>query len=158
MGAGIGFMQGRFMRSIVHKVAPWTWSCIVGLAIPFLLTDIAKAAGLDLPYSLQLAVAVGGLTAGAWQSLILRPRFHKTGSWVAASALGWTVAAGTAAVADSLSGSQSLRGLAGALTYLGIIAIGGVILGLVTSVSLTWMLQRERAFTNAMQQTSPADC
>ena len=94
MGMGIGFMQQRAMKGVLHQSGPWLWSCVVGLAVPFLVTDVAKAVGWNLRYSLHASVAFGGLIVGAWQALILRQRFRKTGSWVVASALGWTLAGG----------------------------------------------------------------
>ena len=145
MGLGIGLMQGRVVRGLIKKAAPWRWSCIIGLALPFLLTDISKIVGLHLPYSLQLAVALGGLTAGLWQAVLLRSHFHKTWSWAAMSALGWALAAGTAAMSDYLFQSRLLQGLWGALAFLGIIGIGGLVLGLVTAVSFAWMLRYKPA-------------
>ncbi|MEP7342365.1 MAG: hypothetical protein ABI977_31855 [Acidobacteriota bacterium] len=145
MGAGIGLMQGRASRSVLHMVAPWFWSCVVGLGLPFLTWDIAKAAGWDFPYSLYVSVALGGLIVGIWQAFLLRPHIHKIGWWVAASMVGWNLAAGTAAIADSLFRSRSLRGIWGALASLGIIAAGGLILGLVTGGSLVWLLRQKPA-------------
>ena len=133
LGTGIGLMQGRMIRSMLPKSGTWLWSCVVGLALPFLVTDIAKAARWDARYSLFVCVAVGGLISGAWQAIILRTRFRKTLLWVVASALGWTLAAGTSTVADPLSRLPALRGLWGAVVYLGIVAAGGLILGLVTA-------------------------
>jgi hypothetical protein len=143
MGIGIGWMQGRVMRGILDKSGPWLLACAVGLAIPFLLTDISKFAGLDLPYFLPLAVALGGLTVGVWQAFLLRSRFRGTGSWVAASVLGWVLAGGTSAVADTLSRSQWLRGIWGALAFLGIVAFGGLILGLITGAALARMVRNQ---------------
>lgn len=145
LGTGIGLMQGRMIRSMLLKWGAWFWSCVVGLALPFLVTDIAKAARWNVAYSLFLSVAVGGLIAGGWQAIILRTRFRKTLLWVVASVLGWTLAAGTSAVAEPISRLPALRGLLGALVYLGIVGAGGLILGLVTGVCLAWMSQHEPA-------------
>jgi hypothetical protein len=145
MGLGIGLMQGRVVRGLINKAAPWIWSCVIGLAIPFLLIDVSKIFGFDLPYSLQYSIALGGLIAGLWQALLLRSRFHQTWSWVAMSALGWTLAAGTAAMADYISKLRLLHGIWGALAFLGIVAVGGLVLGLVTVVSLAWMLRYKPA-------------
>lgn len=145
MGTGIGLMQSRVIRSLLPKSGAWICSCVVGLAVPFLVTDIAKTAGRNVGYSLFVCVAIGGLIAGGWQALILRKRFRKTLWWVVASALGWTLAAGTSAVADPLSRFPALRGIWGAFVYLGVVAAGGLILGLVTGVCLAWMFQHEHA-------------
>lgn len=138
MGMGIGLMQGRVIRNVLHRFAPWFWSCVVGLGLPFLVVDIAKAAHWNFPYSLYASIAFAGLIVGVWQAFLLRSHFLNTGWWVAASVVGWNLAAGMAAVADGLFRSRSIRGLWGALAYLGIIAGGGLILGLVTGITLVW--------------------
>jgi len=145
MGIGIGLMQGRAIRGVLGKFAPWFWSCTVGLAVPFLAADIAKAAKWDFAYSLYVSVAFGGLIVGGWQAFLLRSRFHHTGWWIVGSAVGWTLAAGMAAVADSLSRSHSFRGIWGALAYLGIVTGGGLILGLVTGLPLVWLRRHKPA-------------
>jgi hypothetical protein len=145
MGLGIGLMQGRVMRGLIDKASPWLWSCIVGLAIPFLVIDISKIFAISLPYSLQFCVALGGLIAGVWQAFLLRARFRMTWSWAAMSAVGWTLAAGTAMAADYISKLRLLPGIWGALAFLGIVAAGGLVLGLVTVVSLAWMLRDKTA-------------
>ena len=145
MGTGIGLMQSRVIKGVVHKPVPWLWSSVTGLALPFLVADISKAAGRGIVYSLPVFVALGGIIAGGWQALILRSRFRQTWLWVIASALGWTFAAGAAVVADYISRSHSLRGLWGAVIYLGVVAAGGLILGSVTGVCLAWMFRQEPA-------------
>lgn len=145
MGTGIGFMQGRVIKGILHNSTPWLWSCIIGLGAPFLMMDISKVVGWNLPYSLLLSITLGGLLAGIWQALILRSRLRKTALWIVTSALGWTLAAGTSATADSLSRTQALRGVWGALMYLGIVAVGGLILGLCTGICFVWFFRHESA-------------
>lgn len=81
IGVGIGLMQGRALRGMLNQAVPWFWSCVVGLAVPFLATDVAKAGGLVFPYSLYASVALGGTIVGAWQAFLLRPR-PNTGWWV----------------------------------------------------------------------------
>jgi hypothetical protein len=140
MGIGTGLLQGRIIRGVIHKSGPWFWSSAVGLALPFLVSDISKATGRDIGYSLPIFVALGGLIAGGLQALILRPHLRKAWLWVLASALGWTLAAGAALVAHYISRLHSLRGLSGALIYLVVVAVGGLILGSVTGLCLAWML------------------
>ena len=143
MGTGVGLAQGRLAREFTGRAAPWVWSSAVGLALPFLFADVAIAAGWHFDYSLQRSVALGGFAVGAWQAIILHPRFRLAGTWLIASALGWTLAGTTAALADSWRLLGSIRGLAGALAYLGAIAGGGLVLGLVTGLALAALRPRE---------------
>jgi hypothetical protein len=68
MGAGVGVMQGRALRPILGRAAPWTWSCVIGLTLAFLLADGLRAIGRESPYAVQLAVAFGGIVAGFRQA------------------------------------------------------------------------------------------
>jgi hypothetical protein len=141
MGAGVGFMQRRIVRGLQVRATPWFWSCAIGLALPFLAFDLARAAGREITFSLYASVALGGLIAGAWQGYLLRAHLPKAGWWLPASLLGWSMASGVAAIADTLSRTQQLRGIAGALAYLSISATGGLVLGLVTGLSLVWLVR-----------------
>ena len=66
-------------------------------------------------------------------------------SWILNTWLGWTLAAGTSYMADSLVRSHSIRGITGALAYLGILLAGGLVLGAFTGICLAWMPRREPA-------------
>lgn len=145
MGMGIGLGQGRVVRGVLQRAAPWFWSCVVGLAAPFLVSDVAKVAGATLPYSLLWCVAAGGIVVGLWQAVLLRARFRSAWAWVAASAVGWLLAAGTSSIADALFKAHKIRGISGLLAYLGLIASGGLVLGLVTGPCLAWLVRREKA-------------
>ena len=125
MGTGIGLTQGRAMRRLLEKSTPWFWSCAVGLGVPFLAVDIAKALGRPLDYWLGACVALGGLIVGVWQASILRSSRQGTAWWVVGSVVGWSLAGAMSAVADTLTRSQSLRGIGGALAFLGTVAGGG---------------------------------
>ena len=132
MGTGVGLLQGRAIRSVVGRAGPWVWSSALGLALPFLVADVANTARWVVTYSLYWCVAVGGLIVGSWQALLLRPRFTGPLWWVAGSTVGWSLAAATAAVADLLRQTGSLRGLGGAAVYLGTVMAGGLVLGMIT--------------------------
>ena len=137
MGTGVGLLQSRAIRSVLPRPAAWLASCILGLGIPFLVTDVATTIGADVRYSLPLAVAAGGLLMGVWQAFLLRRHVRAPAWWILASAVGWTLAAGVAYLADAEGrGSHVVRGIAGALLYLGTVAAGGLILGFVTGVVL----------------------
>lgn len=132
MGTGIGLMQSRVIKGLVHKAWPWFWSSVVGLLLPFLVLDIGNALGWKIAFSLPLYVALGGLISGGWQAILLKPHCRTAWLWVVANSLGWALAAGSAFLADQLVRAQSLRGLLGAGLYLGVVAAGGLVLGSVT--------------------------
>src|SRR5689334_4848194 len=73
VGCAVGFTQGRAVRRRLEmKFAPWFWSCVVGLTVPFLATDLSHYAGITVPYSLPLCVTIGGLITGSLQARALR--------------------------------------------------------------------------------------
>lgn len=141
MGAGVGLLQGRVVRDVLEARVPWALSCVVGISVPFLVVDVISAAGALVPYSLQLCVMVGGLVVGVWQARLLRPVVRGRAAWVVASTMGWTLAAGMVAVADATARAGQLQGLFGALVFLGMVALGGVVLGLVTGATLSRMVR-----------------
>jgi hypothetical protein len=141
MGTGVGLMQARVIRAVLPEPARWFWSCAIGLSVPFFVVDLARVLGHELPYLLYVAVAVGGLVVGAWQALVLRLRVHNAGWWVVGSVVGWTLASGAVAAADHLTRSHSVRGVWGALVYLSVVASVGLVLGVVTGISLVWLLR-----------------
>lgn len=142
MGAGVGFVQRRKIRALVADPQSWLKSSAAGLAAPFFMFDLARLAGFSLPYSLYLSVALGGLVVGLWQRALLRPKVDNTLMWVIGTAVGWSLAAATAAIADRLPRMFSLRGLAGAGTYLAVVLVGGLILGVVTGLVLIRLKRR----------------
>ena len=136
MGAGMGWMQGRLMHGVLQQFWPWFWSCVVGLGVPFLAVDMVKLASRDFPFYPYSCVVLSGLLVSIWQYVLLRARFQNAGWWIAGSLLGWSLAAGLVGFADALLRSHSIRGISGALLYLGCLAGGGFLLGLVTGLIL----------------------
>ena len=49
MGAGLGLTQGRVIRTVLPGSAPWFWSCVLGLAVPFAAVDVAPNSALISP-------------------------------------------------------------------------------------------------------------
>ena len=141
MGISVGFMQGRVVRRLIDPSAMWAWfwSCAIGVAVPFLIVDIANAIDRPLPYALQASVGLAGVIVGVWQTRILASTTRATGWWVIGSVVGFLLAAGMTAIADWVFRAHAIRGLQGALTFLGIIAGGGLLLGLVTGLTLAWL-------------------
>ncbi len=92
MGAAIGLLQARALRTAGVRAQAWWVATLAGVALPFLVADLARRLGHPLPYLVYPFAAVGGLLASllqlrAWPAL--RPR---AGGWVVASTLGWLLA------------------------------------------------------------------
>jgi hypothetical protein len=130
MGLAVGLVQSRRIRELTGRAGPWIRASSLGLAAPFLVSDLAAHWKLGLPYSLAWCVVIGGALAGVWQAILLRPRLPKAAWWAAGSAIGWALAAGSAALANTIAApGGALRGIVGLLVYLGTIALGGGVLG-----------------------------
>jgi len=149
IGTGVGILQGCALRPVLPGSAHWFWSCVGGLGAAFLVQDILRAATWGAIPSLQVTVALGGLIVGAWQWLLLRRQFQNTGWWTLASVLGWTLGGATSALADRLFQSRQLHGIWGALTYLGLVGLGGLLLGLITGLALARLSRTDNAPTTA---------
>ena len=147
MGLTVGFFQSRAIRARLgrHGASSWFWSSFVGLASPFLAADLARLAGITVPYSLYLAVVCGGLVVGVWQAALLSPSVGRADPWVAASVLGWVLASGSVALADDVVRAKDITGIPGALAYLCLVASGGVLLAVSTGVVLVRLLRSQSA-------------
>lgn len=136
MGAGVGLIQARVLKSSVER--SWTWVLVTtgGLALPFLLTDLAAKFNWGLGYSLSGCVAMGGFLAGVGQARLLRTRLGESANWVLASVLGWSLGGAAAELGNTLVSAHALRGLQGAVVFLALSVLGGPVLGLVTGLAL----------------------
>jgi hypothetical protein len=143
MGLGVGLLQARFVALWMGaRRRAWIVATSLGLAAPFLLSDLADLGGLGLPYWLPAYVGAGGLTAGLAQALVLRAapsaRPMRIGIWIVASIVGWSLAASTVAVNDAYL--PRIPGLFGALLYVAVVLLGGIALGLVGGAAMSWTL------------------
>ncbi len=141
MGLAVGLLQARALGRLLPRRRGWILASTLGLAAPFAVTDLARLLHLDLPYSLPVNVAIGGLLVGALQASLLRPHLDRALAWAPSCALAWLAAAGTTAAADALFTARPLAGIAGALAYLGLVASGGLVLGLVGGLGLRALLR-----------------
>jgi hypothetical protein len=89
----------------------------------------------------QLAVAFGGIVAGFRQAYLLRAHKLRSEWWILISGVGWMLAALSSGAADALGRAHFIRGLAGAIVYLGLTAAGGLVLGATTGVVLVRLLR-----------------
>ena len=136
MGLGVGLLQGRLVRRLGVSWVNWALACTLGLSAPFLVWDVARKMGHDPRFALYVCVIVGGLLVSLWQARLLRARFVNAASWVPASFIGWTLTAVSAGLSDYLTRSRAVPGLAGALLFLGLVAIGGPLLGWASGLAL----------------------
>ncbi len=132
MGAGVGYIQGRRMNEWLGTRHRWLLATTIGMGGPFVVGDIASAAGFDVPSSLALYVAAGSLLVGILQWNVLRHHLSGAAWWVPASVLGWMLPAALLALNDR----QIVAGVAGEAVALIGMFFGGVILGLVTGAPL----------------------
>lgn len=128
MGAGVAVLQARVLRD---RIAPRTWIAVttLGLALPFLVADLLASGPWSIPYSLPITTVTGSTLVGVLQARALRARDRKAVTWVLASAIGWSLAAGMVALADTLRLAGALHGVLGLVGYLVAFVGGGVVLG-----------------------------
>jgi hypothetical protein len=131
MGAGVGFVQARMLSQYLGARAPWLAATALGLAAPFIITDILRVVGVPLPYSLPAFVAIGGIFASVLQWRLLRKITRRASLWLFASPVGWMLGGSTVWINDRWL--PRIPGLVGALLFVLIILMGGVILGACTA-------------------------
>lgn len=136
MGLAVGLLQARALGRVLPRRRGWILASALGLGLPFAIGDLARLLDHALPYSLPVNVALGGLLVGILQARLLLPHLARAPLWIPTSALAWLAAAGTTAAADALFTARPLPGVAGALAYLGLIASGGLVLGLIGGLGL----------------------
>lgn len=141
MGLGVGLMQSRRLTDSLKLRRGWILATAGGAATPFVIADLVGLIGVDLPWSLPLAVVGAGLVSGLLQARILHRGGRAVGWWMAASLLGWSLAAGTVVFNDRVL--PRIPGIPGALLFIAVILLGGVLLGLVQG-SVLGVTQRDR--------------
>jgi hypothetical protein len=139
MGTGVGAFQRRLIAGRVGTATHWWRASIIGVSTPFVVWDLAKLLSWEIPHALVIAVVAAGLSVGGLQWRALRAHGKRSGWWVPASLLGWTLAAATVFVNDQLL--PKTPGIVGALLYIGVVLLGGVFLGVTTGVALEWVLR-----------------
>lgn len=143
VGAGIGLAQSLSNGGTVFARPRWAGISAVGLAIPALVADLTRSRLIDNPYELHVCIALGGVTLGVWQAILLRRHFENAAIWVPACIVGWTMLAIGSGSADIMVRGQALRGVLGAGAYLGLIAVGALALGVVTGFAASRMRARK---------------
>lgn len=142
MGTSVGVSQSRQIRTELGQWFPWVLASAIGLSVPFLVADFAAYREWPLTYSLPVCVATGGLIVGCWQAYLLHARVTGAGRWILASGVGWALAAAAVMLADAVTKQGMVRGPMGAVVYLGLISVGGLVLGAVTGFARTRLAPR----------------
>jgi hypothetical protein len=131
MGLGVGYAQWRVARKWFGATTQWIWASAVGMGTPFVLLDVLGI-WRDKGWFVFVIAVLGGLLSSVWQRRMLQSRSVKANWWVPACILGWGVAA-------ALPPALLLPGPH--VSNIGVIASGGIALGVVTGGTLVWALQ-----------------
>lgn len=142
MGAGVGYMQGRVAQQWLGPIRRWFTASVVGMGVPFVISDLAVAVWDRFAYSLPLCVAIGGLLVGVLQRRILRSHCHRANWWILASVAGWVVAVAPIVVLDAINAP---RGPWSVLVFLGVMFIGAFAFSYVTGRVLVWLIEDGRS-------------
>ncbi len=139
MALGVGAFQARVLRAAHPASSGWTMATALGLSAPFVVFDVLQLAGVGLPFSLPVHVALGGVAAAILQWRLIRRHEAHAWWWLVATPPGWLLAGSTVWISELL---PRTAGLVGALIYVMIILAGGVVLGL--AGVLAWRLMARR--------------
>lgn len=141
MGTGVGLVQWVALRKIVALNVNWVWLSALGMGIPFVVLDLLLS-GTNM-YKPLFGISLGSLTLGLMQYSILKKYSKKAYLWIFGCFAGWTLAVSTVfminftmRLANILSSNLVL-----AFINLSLILAGGIVLGLVTGITLKKMLE-----------------
>ena len=142
MGMCVGYAQLRVGLKHFGATSRWMWASGVGMGAPFVLSDVLGALGMQWHGAellvLPLHAAFGGLLTGVWQRRALPSGSPLVGyRWVAASTGGWVLAVATFILMAVPGHPNSALD---AWRNVGSLALGGLVLGLVTGGALVRML------------------
>ena len=137
MGLGVGFAQRRLAGQFIGSKNSWLWSYVAGLTLPMLAYDVARLLVPTLAMNLALFVMIGGALTGVLQWRLLRSNSLNAVWWIPAMTVAWAIAAANVVVSDRYL--PRIPGIVGALLYISIILLGGIVVGLTQSA----LLQRE---------------
>ncbi len=140
MGAGVGLTQWWVLKKYVPITTNWIWLSVIGMSIPFVVIDLIPT--VTSPLKLALSVALGSLTVGMLQYLLLKKHLKKASLWFWACFVGWTLAVLATKIIDytMLIKVTGYMNLVLAFLNLLLILVGGVILGVISGIALKKML------------------
>jgi len=138
MGWTVGLAQWLVARKWFGATIRWMWAPALGMTTSFLFADLLR---LDQSVAaLPLFAAIGGLLTGLLQKDLPRSRSSLARRWAIVSAVAWMCPALLVAV---LLVPGHPRTLLESVRNLGSIASGGVVLGIITGVSLVSFVHAE---------------
>lgn len=143
MGAGVGFTQWLFLRKIIRIHKNWIWFSLAGMGIPMIILDLTLGEAVTM--KLALSIGLGALAVGVLQYFMLEPYSRKAFFWIPASVVGWTLAVGTVFTIDYTSALRPTvsSNLVLALINLVLILAGGVVLGVISGISMKRILREQ---------------
>lgn len=148
VGAGVGLMQLPALRKRIAGSFWWVIASMVGLAVPFIAYEVvSRVWGVpnDLGpvgiVGITVAMIFGGALVGVLQLRVLRPHTTRSGRWVLASTVGWTLSLAGFAVINAMQMLGITFRLMGAISILVSPVIGGLAFGAVTGRILDRLLQ-----------------
>ena len=154
MGWSVGYAQWRVARKWFGATSQWMWASVSGMGTAFVLSDLIGARWSGAPFLLHLNVrqsegfrliifvALGSLLVGLWQGRTLQSRSVRARWWIAASIVGWMSAAFLPPLMVSPGHPRSSLAL---WLNFGGIALGGVVLGVITGGALVWLLRSSKS-------------
>lgn len=154
----VGLAQWLVLRERLPISGLWVLASAVGLGLPRLLGEIIDRAGFvpglhaggaSQAIGVAAVAATGGLLIGLFQVPLLKPHFARTAPWVVASAIGWGIFSTTLRfnplevilrqpIDLSFEVSAVLGVLLTALAVFVSLAVGPLLLAIVTGIGLSW--------------------
>ncbi len=144
IGAGVGFMQGRLLRTSGFVNAPWLWTSVAGMGLPFIISDLLIIyGGLSLgSYYIPVCIASGSVIVSVLQYVYLKRFSPKAVRWILGCSLGW-ILAGVTVFAIDYTRHITDHVMVGFFLNLSLILGGGIVLGLITSPFLKMILRQK---------------
>lgn len=144
MGAGVGFMQGRLLRTSGFVNTSWLWTSVVGMGLPFIISDLLIIYG-DLSlgsYYIPVCIASGSVMVSFLQYVYLTKFSPRAWRWILGCSLGWILAGVTVFAIDY---TKHITDQVMVLFFLNLYLIlgGGIILGLITTPFLRIILRQK---------------
>lgn len=143
VGTGVGFMQGRVLRTMGFVNKHWLLTSIVGMGLPFIIFDLLNIyGGLSLDsYYIPVCVAAGSVMVSVLQFIYLKRFSPKAARWIFSCTVGWILAGVMVFAINYTWGIK--QPMVGFFVNLSLILGGGVVLGLTTGPFLRVILRQQ---------------